>query len=484
MILSDWLRCPDCKGRLASAAPARLACTECDRGIPIVDGIADFLGDQAVSASDPHRWGIDPAIGEAPIGDLPIRIRNAAGARWPDYFGQVLELGCGIGQMTRAMLSDQPLRGLLAVDTAMRNLQACRHRLSAPPETEIAFAALSGHRAAIRDTVADTIFGLDILGQIGDLRGFLTLVHRALKPRGRAWFIVPNRRYRQAVCLATAEALVQRFARDSTWPEEIHLAVGVLARSRRLLAHQGDADFLAGLEQKHLFDSETLEDLGTEVGFATAEAIPLNPDPLGAASTRRLLESANLSEAFIADIAPLAASAGQRYFSLLGRQDASASMLLWLTKAAGPEVRVFTARPKPPPFGVAAAEAVVGGPDPRWSMELLATDTPEGIALRIGGWCLANADVKWVRITLGGTTRHVPVWRPRPDVHEVMNGAGLYHPLNALCSGVDTDLLFDGVHPANNQCPLHLDVVLGNGLVLRGPVPAVLRMNEAVVINQ
>src|SRR3954452_1982171 len=120
MILSDWLRCPDCKGRLASAAPARLACMECDRGIPIVDGIADFLGDQAVSASDPHRWGIDPAIGEAPIGDLPIRIRNAAGPRWPDYFGQVLELGCGIGQMTQAMLSDQPLRGLLAVDTAMR----------------------------------------------------------------------------------------------------------------------------------------------------------------------------------------------------------------------------------------------------------------------------------------------------------------------------------------------------------------------------
>jgi uncharacterized protein YbaR (Trm112 family)/2-polyprenyl-3-methyl-5-hydroxy-6-metoxy-1,4-benzoquinol methylase len=481
----DWLHCPDCSGRLASAAPARLACTECNRGIPIVDGIADFVGDQSVPASDPHRWGIDPATGEAPIGDLPARIRSVAGARWPDYLGQVIELGCGIGQMTQAMLSDQPLRGLLAVDTAMWNLQACRHRLSAlPSETEIAFASLSGHHNAIRDSVADTIFGLDVLGQIGHLRGFLTMVYRALKPRGRAWFVVPNRRYRQAVCLATAEALAQCFARDGAWPEEIHAAGGVLARSRRLLLHQGDADFLAGLEQKHLFDSEMLEDLGMETGFAMAEALPLDPDPLGAKSTRHLLEAASLSEAFITDIVPLAASAGQRYFSLLGRQDASASMLLWLTKGAGPEVRMFVARPKPPPIGFAAAESVVGGPDPRWSMELLATETPEGVALRVEGWCLANTDVTWVRITLGGITRHVPVWRPRPDVHEVMNGAGLYHPLNALCSGLDTDLLFDGVHPTDGQCPLHLDVVLSNGLVLQGPIPARLPMNEPVVINQ
>jgi hypothetical protein len=310
------------------------------------------------------------------------------------------------------------------------------------------------------------------------------MVYRALKPRGRAWFVVPNRRYRQAVCLAVADALAQRFARERTWPDEIHPAVGILARSRRLLVHQGDADFLAGLEQKHLFDSEMLEDLGTEIGFAGAEAIPLDPDPLGAWSTRHLLEAANLPEPFIAGIVPLAASAGQPYFSLLGRQDASASTLLWLTKAAGPEVRVFTAMPKPPPIGLAAAEAVVGGPLPRWSVELFASDTPEGVAVKVEGWCLANTDVKWMRITLDGTTRHIPVWRPRPDVHEVMNGAGLYRPLNALCSGLDTDLLFDGVHPANGQCPLHLDVVLNNGLVLRGSTPEALRINEPVMVNQ
>src|ERR1700760_2456434 len=114
---------------------------------------------------------------------------------------------------------------------------------------------------------------------------------------------------------------------------------------------------------------------------------------------RHLLEAANLSEAFIASIVPLAASAGQPYFSLLGRQDASAATLLWLTKAGGPEVHVFPGQPKPPPIGFVAAESVVGGPPPRWSVELLASDTPQGVALKVGGWCLDNTDVKWVRIT-------------------------------------------------------------------------------------
>lgn len=484
MTLADWLHCPACQGHLASAAPTLLRCMACDRNIPVVDGIADFVGGQAIAATDPQRWGVDPAFGEAAIGDLPAQIRGAAGTRWPDYLGQVLEIGCGIGQMTRALVSGQPMRGLLAVDTAMRNVRACRHRLSPLAEAEIVFATLSGHQNAIRDAVADTVFGTDLLGQIGDLRGFLAMVHRALKPRGRAWFVVPNRRYRQAVCHALAEALVQCFARDGAWPNEIHGAAGLLGRSRRLLAHQGDAAFLAGLEQKHLFDSETLEDLGREVGFATAEAIPLDPDPVGARSLRRLLEAANLSEAFITATVPLAASAGQPYFGLLGRQDASAATLLWLTKAAGPEVTVFTARPKPPPIGFAGAESVVGGPPPRWSLELLASDTPQGVALKLGGWCLANTDVKWVRVTLDGMTRHAPVWRPRPDVHEVINRAGLYHPFNALCSGLDAELLFDGLHPAAGQCALHLDVVLGNEMVLRGPAPAVLRMHEPIVVNQ
>jgi hypothetical protein len=65
-----------------------------------------------------------------------------------------------------------------------------------------------------------------------------------------------------------------------------------------------------------------------------------------------------------------------------------------------------------------------------------------------------------------------------------MNGAGLFNPLNALCSGLDAGLLFDDVHAVNGRCRLRLQVVLGNGLVLKGPTPETLPMNDLIVINQ
>jgi 2-polyprenyl-3-methyl-5-hydroxy-6-metoxy-1,4-benzoquinol methylase len=487
MNLQDRLHCPACKARLESAAPDGLRCTACGRTVAISGGIADFVGDMAPPASDPHRYGVHPSTGETPIGDLLARIRSAADMRWPEYHGDVLELGCGIGQMTEALISAEPMRGLLAVDTAIQNVHSCRDRLldrDFPMETPLAFATLSGSHDAIRDCVADTVLGVDVMVRTGNLREFLAVVHRVLKPGGRAWFVVPNRRYRQALCQAMAEALVQSFARDRIWPAETHAAAGILARSRLLLVHQGSPAFLQTLEQKHLFDSEMLEDLAKEVGFATAEMLPLAPDSPGGETARHFYDAAGLPDTFARGMAQLVASAGRPFFSLLSRQDSSASMLLWLTKGAGPAVHVFSARPKSPPIGFTSAHTAVGGPGPRWSVELLARDTPAGIMVRVGGWCLANTDVQWVRLILDGVAAQAPVWRPRPDVHEILNVTGLYQPLNALCSGLEVDLVYDGVHAVDGWCPFRLEVVLANGLVLIGPAPEALAMDDPIVINQ
>jgi len=56
--------------------------------------------------------------------------------------------------------------------------------------------------------------------------------------------------------------------------------------------------------------------------------------------------------------------------------------------------------------------------------------------------------------------------------------------LNALCCGLGIDLLFDGLHPHDDQCPLQLEVVLANGITVQGPTPDRLVMNEAVIIDQ
>jgi SAM-dependent methyltransferase len=481
MKLPDRIHCPNCKGRLTDVSASTLRCAGCGQTIPVIDGIADFAGDSPGA----DRYHGDPRLNEPGATALLAQILTAAGGRWPNVLGDTIEFGCGRGETTHAIAAGHGLRSLLVLDSDIAMLQACRTRL-APlgfgVDRPVGYATLGGDGDVIRDAVADTVIGTALLSGIDDVRGFLATVYRALKPNGRAAFVLPNRRYHEAMGHAMAEALVQRRTREGAWPEGQQPVLERLSHTRRLLVHRGDAGFLAGLREKHLFDSEALEDMGREVGFATAEMLPLDPDPVGAETIRRTCQEAGAPDSFIESFGALAASAGKPYFGLLGRQDSSAAMLLWLTKAPGPDVRIFTPPPSPPSVGYAGPEAALGGAAPRWSVELLARDTPGGILVSVGGWCLCNTDVRWLRLTLDGVAAQVPVWRPRPDVHDVLNRGRLYHPLNTLCSGLADEILFEGAHATENTCALRLEIVLANGLVVTGPAPEALVMNEQMVI--
>jgi SAM-dependent methyltransferase len=485
MILPDRLHCPDCKGRLAAVSDVALRCTGCERIIRTVGDIADFVGDPLSLGAGADRDRGDPHRQDTGAADLFPRIKAVAGDRWPPSLGDIVEFGCGRGDTTQAVVADQAFRGLLVIDTQAEMLQACRARIiprSTGADRLIAYATLSGALDAVRDAVADTVIGSALLSGINDTRTFLAMVHRILRPGGRAMFVVPNRRYHQAMCLAMAEALVQRHARDGAWPEGQQVALEFLAQTRRLLVHRGDPNLLSDQPVKHLFDSEALEDLGNEAGFATTEMIPLDPDPAGADTTGRICREAGAPADFYEMFGPLAASVGQPFFDLLGRRDCSASMLLWLTKARGPAVRIFPHQPAHQRPAQIGADVALGGASPHWSIELLARDTPGGILVSVGGWCLCNTDVQWVRLTLGDVARHAPVWRPRPDVHEVLNRSRVYHPLNTLCSGLASELMFEGVHTTGEAQPFRLDIVLTNGATLSGPAPGALVMRERMVI--
>ena len=508
MTLPDQLHCPGCQSRLAVLPAKGLRCTRCERVFPMVDGIVDFAGDD--DANRPHgpKSPVGPSpVGQSPVGPSPVgqspvgesrggefchpadtaglfaRMRTAAGDRWPAFLGDTMAFGGRHSQTIEAIAAGGTLRFLLVLDTAMDTLLACRTRITALGLGQpVAFATVADVQTLIRDSVADTVICTGTLSGVADVRAFLAMVYRVLKPGGRAAFVVPNRRYWEAMCSAMAASLVQLHARERVWPDGQPVALEILAHTRRLLVHRDDTAFLSVLKEKHLFDSEALEDLGREIGFATVETIPLDPDPAGADTTRRICWDAGVPDGFTSSFGALAASVGQPFFNLLGRQDGSASMLLWLTKARGPAVRLFSPPLAPPPVAFAGPDAALGGAVPRWSVELLARDTQAGIVVTLGGWCLCNVAVRWLRLTLDGVARQAPVWRPRPDVHEVLNGSGLYHPLNALCSGLDSELLFADVHAANNVCPFRLEIVLASGPVVTGDAPEMLVMDEQMVV--
>jgi SAM-dependent methyltransferase len=483
MKLSDQLHCPHCKSRLAASSAEALHCTICERTITITNGVADFLG-ASPPPGTPDLYRGDPRRHEGARA-LFTRIQTATTDRWPNSLGDTIEFGCGLGETTYAIAASQKFRSLLVLDSEMEMIQACRSRiapLGLGSERPVAYATLSGAQDVVRDAVADTVIGTGVLPGIADARAFLAMVHRILKPNGRALFVAPNGRYYQAMCLAMAEALVQRYARNGVWPDGQQVALELLAHTRRLLVHRGNMGFLTGVDVRHLFDSNELEDLGLEVGFTTAETIPLDPDPVGTETTRRICHEAGAPDSFTETFGMLASAVGQPFFNLLNRQDSSASMLLWMTKGSGPSVRIFTHRPAPQKLGEVDTDAALGGVAPRWSVELLARDKPDGIVVTLGGWCLCNTDVLWVRLTLNEVTRHAPVWRPRPDVHEVLNRGGVFHPLNTLCSGMASELSFEGIHAVGNTHPFRLDIVLASGVVVTGPAPEFLVMDEQMVI--
>lgn len=481
MKLPDQLHCPACKGRLAASSIDALRCTKCEHGYPIADGIADFAGDP----DDAGRLDGAQYWNQPDTPELLPQIQGSAGDRWPAFLGDTIMLGCGHAETIRLVAVGRTLRSLLALDTSMDRLRACRDgivRSEGAAGQPVAYAALGNFRDGIRDAVADTVLCTGMLSGVDDVRGFLAMAYRVLRTNGRAAFVVPNRRYVGAMCLAMAEALVQQRARVEIWPDGHEAALDILAHTRRLLLHRDDLGFLGALQEKHLFDSEALEDLGREAGFATAEMIPMAPDATGVETTRKTCHAAGAPDGFTDTFGAMVGSVGQPFFDLLARQDASAPMLLWLTKAAGPQVRVFSHRPASPAQLFTGPDAALGGVGPRWSIELLARDTEAGIVVTLGGWCLCNTDVRWVRLTLGDVARHAPVWRPRPDVHVVLNGRGLYHPLNTLCSGMDSELLFADVHPVESACPFRLEVMLASGPVVSGAAPERLVMGEPMVV--
>ena len=235
MKLPDRLHCPNCKDRLTAVSADALRCPGCERTIQVVDGIADFVGGSLTLEANSDRYHGDPRLNEAGAADLLARILTAAGDRWPNSLGDTIEFGCGRGETTHAIAAGQRMRSLLVLDTEIEMLQACRTRL-APlgpgVDHPVGYATLGGTRDAIRDAVADTVIGTALLSGIGDVRAFLAMVYRALKPNGRAAFVVPNRRYHEAMCLRDGGG-----AGPAARPRR-RLARGSAARAGDPLPHQ------------------------------------------------------------------------------------------------------------------------------------------------------------------------------------------------------------------------------------------------------
>jgi ubiquinone/menaquinone biosynthesis C-methylase UbiE len=484
---TEKFQCPECGGRLQRQIPDRLACTVCAETIMVHDGIADFVRGRFDTILDAGSYDGDHGIREDSSAAYYDNIRAVADWRWPDTLGSVVEIGCGTGLFSRALVERGEATDMLFTDISTPMLKSCRAmlaRLPAVSPAPISFATYSSHENCFRDVAFDTCVGASALHHIPDVSRFLADIFRGLKPGGRMFFIEPNQRADRALGQALSDVMAILSHRDPAWSDDRQKILNVLAESRRRLLHQGDIEFLSDIEDKHMFLAEEFEDLALSLGFDTAEALPFAPDPTGARTIRNLCRKIGVSGPFVEEIADLLNSVGSRYFDLLSPRDTAPSFLLWATKRAGPVARSFHAPPHLPDTAEDAHSFVlVGGIAPRWSFDLRAYRTQAGIVLKLNGWCIAHVDIAWIRIVLDGVARQAPVWLPRPDVHAIIDHAGFRAAWGALCCGVQSDLEYPDRQPSLNKVTLSVEIVLRDGGVIGVTTPEHLCLEETVVLS-
>ena len=374
----------------------------------------------------------------------------------------------------------------MLTDVSPEMLRICRThltRLGLASALPVRFATYSAHEACFCDEAFDSCIGTSVVHHITDVRAFLTDVWRILRPGGRAFFTEPSFRYTRVMAMAFADIIAFLLSQDSTYSADRQTLHNWVAEARRGTMLQGNLALLEGFEDKHMFIGEEFETLALDVGFATAEALSTK-DPEGLGNVGGLMARIGIGEPVASQVMQLWPIYARRFLALLHTKDLSSGYLFWLTKSASG--RPLPSRCSTPPEPQLSSETEVngGGMPLRWALSALAEPSPEGLRLKLSGWCLANPDIKLLRVRIGSASRRTPVWYPRPDVHITLNREGRYATWNSLCCGVEDDLLFEGVHLAGAKLDFGIDFIFSDNRFVPIVTNATLLIGEKFSIGR
>jgi ubiquinone/menaquinone biosynthesis C-methylase UbiE len=180
---------------------------------------------------------------------------------------QVLELGCGTGNLAAALVLEGIAERCVGVDISAGMIEVAREKTREVPGCE--FLAHSATDLPFPDGSFDLVVGDAFLHHIVDAGACLSEVRRLLRPGGLATFNEPSRDG-----YAFLELLLRTVVTASGRSDE------VLDDYLRFLAfmreHEGDLAALEAypLPDKHVFSEARLRGLADEAGFACLRVVP------------------------------------------------------------------------------------------------------------------------------------------------------------------------------------------------------------------
>lgn len=460
---TNLLQCPQCGGSLRPVAADRLGCDRCEHPVAFDGGIADFVAGTSSTRLDDIDYDQFYSVNLGASLTLFDGIRRAAGPLWPTTLGDAVELGCGTGGFTMAMLSRMPARRVLLTDVSVKMLEICRKRLagmSGLRAEALGFATFSGIEDCFRPDAFDTCFGTAVLHHILDLHRITGQIYRLLKPGGRAFFLEPNLRFHRALTRTLASILAD-WARQGTLPRDDTIPMLCwMAEVHCNVVNSGELDVLVDREDKHLFVGDTFEAMADAAGFGIAGALACGPDPTGEETIQVYMNQCGIGALTMSRLRAAWPEAQQACFGPLEPRDLSPSYLLWLAKTP----RRDDLLPVVPDPAIAPDPAAAALPI-RLSLTVALRSDAGGLAIDANGWCLAGEPIKSVQLGANGAGGRLPVWRPRIDLIDVADTDG-YPPLHAFCAGIEGTIRVAGAPSGGQPVQVIFCVVALDGRLL------------------
>lgn len=203
----------------------------------------------------------------------------------PGEIGQTLEIGAGSGAWTWGMARSDRFRNLYATDISHGFLAKLAEQCETPGTLIL---RAPGESIAFLPDSLDLVLGRSVLHHIYDYRTLLARLRGWLRPGGVALFFEPC--LQGKLWVAYQFELIRRLDQQTrrhndTLPEPLRRPTLSEAGRQRLergmrhilkdFYHEGIDDIRADLEDKYVFDIDTLVQDGRDMGFADAGFISL-----------------------------------------------------------------------------------------------------------------------------------------------------------------------------------------------------------------
>ncbi len=472
------LQCPHCAGRFLGRHGA-LTCEQCGQAVPQHESIIDFVQDSVRSTLDDIDYDTFYRISEPAARSVIKHMTASAGDLWPPSLGRAIEVGAGTGGATMGISALATFEHLVVTDISYKMLRLCQRNLQAANllrPRDMTFVTYGATQKCFRPASFDTAIGSAVLHHITDVGAFLADLADILTPAGAAFFVEPCLPFHRAV-VATLADIVAGLIRGGVAYDDpgIIRMCNWMAEIRCNLLHQGDLEFLAAREDKHMFGREGIEALAHSAGFPQAVALPFGPDPSGETTLRVYLGQCDIELQMIDRVCALLPVHAPRHMAGLDPGDQAPSYLLCFSKAetSFPQLR--------PRNSNALAETRTAPPLPivHCYVTLQILEVAEQTSITIDGWCFSHADLAWLVADMDGASWKFPIWLPRPDVQAAMNIDGDAPTVNVVCSGASGGIAVDRTTDA-----FHVDVAVMtvDGIVVPLGRAAMTRQDATVTI--